>query len=159
MPRRHHREHDEEPELIQHLRRVVREESGFKSLRKNGESWPAWVAKIVTPDRVLWFFMALFVLGGRAEKYTNDLSTALSTTSSLKSDIDELKTTIQSQEKLIRAQADMASEQERMHATKTDVSRLGSQVQLTITRQEWQSTMRTQILPRLERIERRLMEQ
>lgn len=141
------------------LRAVVREElremHTFKSLRKNGDTWPGWFNKIFTVDRVVGAVILVFVFGGRVERYATDFTTTTEDVKSLKTAQSQLATDIAQFRGLITKYEDLFRT-EQTHATKTDVNALSDRVSLTVTRQEYQAVIRQQILPRLDRIEKQL---
>ncbi len=134
------------------------------SMRKNGESWRDYLVKVITPDRILMAALLVYQVGGQVQLFKLQVNGL----------VDREKNLIVQQENLNKqqtAQRELQVEQSRTIErlrTETDTLmeenakfrqisvRLTDQIKGSMTRSEFNSTVRQQILPRLERIERQV---
>lgn len=143
------------------IRKVVREELRdmvtVKGLRKNGDTWPGWLMKVFTLDRIVGGIALIFLLGQKAQVYTGGLDGAVADIKRIVSeqmafrnevaaDIADVRRLVEDQKQ--KADAHAAAES-RLHRELED------RLSASITRGEV-NQMTDQIIRRLDRIERTL---
>ena len=140
-------------ELRDAVRGAVHEEMrASRSIRKNGETVPAWFfGKVLTLDRMIWVGLLLYALGGKAVMISEDTKDAITTaaaatkaTEELSDKVDELSVYVMDQA------ANRSAENEQTRAT---VAAMNQRVTATVTRGELRTLVNQEILPRLQRIE------
>lgn len=142
------------------LKRMIREVlDEQRSLRKNGETWSEYARKIVTPERVMLVLLVLFRFGGDLRDAQRALETATrqATEASEKADAASAKAQAAA-DTLFFVQRNLEAVMATIKEQATFNDQIKGKVDLAVTRQEFNAAMRQQILPRLERIERRIDE-
>ena len=152
MPDRRHTDE----QLVQ-IRALLREElKGRNSWIKNGDTWPQYVARILSGPNLLMlgtFVLSavtfIFVLGGRAVKLETAAQEALTTAKAtaltnarLSEELAQMRTIIGQQAKALEGAP-----------TPRSIADLEARIRMAVTRSEFQSAIQQQILPRLARIE------
>lgn len=146
------------------IQKTVHDEiRAFGTLSKNGDSWGGWMLRIATPERIFWLMCAIFVLGGRVRDYESgqqglqgQAEKLSAVYAAVEKDVRTLQAQIIEQSQFLKAQETQLNNVNTAAATKADIARVEAQVRVSITRREFQATLRQQILPRLDRIEKRL---
>lgn len=139
------------------IRKAVRYEFDSRGLRKNGETWKAYVARQITPERLGLLALLIFNLGGGVRDAQEQLRRAAvqAQTASTKADTASQRadSTAQALDATRRQLDQMAADLKRQSDANRDVQ---DRIAMSVTRSEFASAIAQQVLPRLERIERRL---
>lgn len=136
----------------------------YFSVKKNGDTWKQYVVKVVTPDRILLLALLVYTAGGQVQLFKLQVNGLL-----------EREKNVVTQQKAITAQQEqqrvlqseqartiqtlkqetetLMNENEKFHSLST---RLNDQIRGYVTRSEFNSVIRQQILPRLDRIEKKV---
>jgi hypothetical protein len=136
------------------------------SLKKNGHTWAEWLGKVVTPERVMLLGLTLFSLGGRLSDAQRELAVATKQAS------DAIDTAAAASKQAMVAAQQVAATTQTLSEVRKDIDaitkalksaeasrvEMGGRVQLAVTRGEFQRVVNQQLIPRLERIERRMDE-
>jgi len=125
------------------------------SLRKNGDTWPSYLTKIATPERLMLAVLLVWQFGGEFRDLQRQVE-ALATT---KAEVEAIAIAMQTQieeHRVITAEYkgtvdQLMTENATLAAT---AKGLNEQVSLTITRGEFNRVVQLQIIPRLEKIEK-----
>jgi hypothetical protein len=129
-----------------------------RSLKKNGESLPEWLLKVITPGRIMWFLLAVsqlvqltWIAGGKFR----DVQVRLEASDQTASIVKGLEENTKKQDVITTELAGTVEELMAQNAALAATARgLNDRVSLTITRAEFNRAMQLQIIPRLEKIEK-----
>lgn len=156
--RDHHRRQDDE-----RIAEVVRLALGQHfSVKKNGDTWAQYLGKVVTPDRLLLAAVLVFQFGGQFQQARAQLDGLVTDRQDVATQLAGARELLEKQQaaqsqqaatlNLLRSQTDaLMAESEKFRVLST---RLADQVRGSVTRNEFNTTVQQQLLPRLERIER-----
>lgn len=138
------------------------------SLKKNGHTWPQWFGKVLTVDRLILVAVAVFSFvfnfGGQISDARRELKTAAqqATTASQVAAVAASKS-----EDAAQKSQDATAEMLKMRTELTDViaamkkqqavsDGLNERISLNVSRNEFRAALTQQVLPRLERIEKKV---
>jgi len=139
---------------IDELLRTVRELSHQRSLRKNGESWPAYVGKIVTPERVMLAVMLIWQFGGEWRDMKVKVDDGIAKVTEKSEQVDALAETVRLREETAKQLAiDTRGTTDEL---KAEMAALTDRVNRTITRNEFNAAINNGVVPRLASIEKQL---
>jgi hypothetical protein len=126
-----------------------------QSLRKNGESWKAYLGKVFTVDRILLLIVLIYQLGGQVKSYTSQLEGLVKREEAVLDQQRTLTTQIAAQRGLVEEQGELVmglmNETARLEQARRQ---LDDRISRTVTRQEFKAAIEERILPRLDRIEK-----
>lgn len=138
------------------------------SLVKNGHTWGQWFGKVFTVDRIILIAVAVFSFafnfGGQINDARRELKTAASqaTTASqtaanaaAKSEDAALKSQAATAQ-MLQMRQELTTAIEELKQQKAVTANLGDRVSLNVTRNEFRAALTQQVLPRLERIEKKV---
>jgi hypothetical protein len=141
-----------EDDLVEQL---VRKLDHRFSLRKNGDTWPSYLGKIATPERLMLVVLMVWQFGGEFRDLQRQVE-ALATT---KAEVDAIAVAMQTQieeHRVITAEYKGTVEALMMEnaALAATAKSLNDRVGLAITRGDFNRVVQLQIIPRLEKIEK-----
>jgi hypothetical protein len=139
---------------IDELLKQVKDLAHQNSLKKNGESWPAYIGKIVTPERAMLAVMMVWQFGGEWRDMKVKVDEQLV-------QVDTLAATVRAREETAKQLAlDTQATTDDLRSDMAELSKatkgLEDRVSRTITRSEFNAAINTGIVPRLASIEKRL---
>lgn len=145
--------------LPEHIRIIVHEElAAARSFRKNGDGWRGWFGRVVTPERIAWAVITIYILGGKANKLQGDLTEALQRGARVTAQNAELLARVDANQKALDVAVSTLSARDADAMTKEEfaaqLAALKDQLRTNMTRGEFQSFVNQTIAPRLDRIER-----
>lgn len=155
------RHHDVRLDRVeQYLEEIVREQESQKhrgSLRKNGESWKAYLGKVFTVDRILLLIVLIYQFGGQVQSFKTEQANVVQSQATIAKQheavLQQMRTASELQEETGQVVLELMSETDRL----SKVSRtLEDRMNRTVTRAEFQSAIQQRLIPRLERIEKSL---
>ncbi len=139
------------------VREAVRHEFEARGLRKNGETWKAYVTRQVTPERICLVALLLFNFGGAAHDAQQQLKVSTEQAQAASANAASAS------EKADRAAVSLEATRQQLDRMTADLKQqaeanrdLKDRVAMSVTRAEFTAALAQQVLPRLERIERRL---
>ena len=139
------------------IRQAVRHEFEARGLRKNGETWATYVSRQITPERIGLVVLLLFNFGGAARDAQQQLKVSTEQAAAASANAATASRTAD------RAAASLEETRQQLDRMTTDLKQqaeanrdLKDRVALSVTRAEFSAALAQQVLPRLERIERRL---
>lgn len=139
--------------IEQVVNHVFTERTSFK---KNGGTWKQWAGKVVTIERaalaVVSAGVIVFTAGGNFQAARRDLADAV--TKSTAASEENKKTAAL----IVDVKSEIADLTKTMRVQATLNATFDQQLKLGVTRPEFFAVIQQQVLPRLERIERRLDE-
>lgn len=152
------RDHVVPIDLVEAIREVMRHELEDRaSIKKNGHTWAQYLGKLITPERIALAVMTAFTVGGYFTDAKRDLREA---TSQAKTATDLARTASKAadaaSDTLTQTRLDLAAVIADLHTQAGFNTDMSNKLAMSVTRFEFQSAIRQQIMPRLERIERRL---
>ncbi len=129
-----------------------------QSIRKNGDTWPDYFTKVITPGRVMWIVLAaVYVVQAIwvAGTQFRDVQVRLEASDATADIVKGLEENTKKQGELT---AELAGTIEALMvenaALASTAKGLNDRVMLTITRGEFQRVVQLQLIPRLEKIEK-----
>jgi len=139
---------------IDELLRQVRELSHQRSLRKNGESWPAYVGKIVTPERVMLAVMLIWQFGGEWRDLKVKVDENIAAVQHKADQVDALAESVRLREETAKQLS--IDTKATTDDLKAEMVSLTERVNRTITRAEFNAAINNGVVPRLASIEKQL---
>jgi len=137
---------------------IVKRLKAERSIKKNGEPWPEWFAKVITPGRIMWTILAIanviqviWLLGVQFRDVQIRLEASDQTADIVKG--LEKNTAVQGEltEELGNTLNDLMVQTALLERT---TKGLNDRVNATITRGEINRIVNLQLIPRLEKIEK-----
>lgn len=129
------------------LHKTIESRAGWRSLKKNGESWPVFITRQITFDRIILIGLAVFALGRTVQQYDEKVTQAINAAAI----ITEQQRQTANELKILREQ--VAQQADQLQRASEQVKMFEDALRLTVQRTEFRSTVDQQILPRLNRME------
>jgi septal ring factor EnvC (AmiA/AmiB activator) len=145
-------------DLADQIRDLLRHElQAQQSYRKNGHTWGTYLTKLVTPERLMLAFLVVYQFGGQVQTIRQQLAYVTTRDREVTAQQAELTKQLQAYESLARAQEETVLElMSQTDALRTTTAALDDRINRTMTRGEFNAALTQRVLPRLDRIERRL---
>jgi septal ring factor EnvC (AmiA/AmiB activator) len=154
--------HDHLPsDVSDQIRELLRHElQAMVSLRKNGGTWGDYVTKIVTPERIMLVVLLVYQFGGQVQQIKQQLEYVTARDQEVTAQQEELTQQLAAARSLFTAQEETVLElMAHTDTLRTTTAGLDDRINRTVTRAEFKEALDQRILPRLERIERRMDDQ
>lgn len=146
----------------QHIAHVVRTTAAQQSsLRKDGDTWPEYLVRVVTPERLGILAILVFQFGGQFQQFTTDVRDLKLAKATVEEQLKASRETLDKTHETLMLQAATLNRLESQTTRLTTENektqglslRLTDQIRGAVTRSEFNAAINQGILPRLDRIE------
>jgi len=137
------------------VEQLVKQLDHRASLKKNGDTWPSYLGKIATPERLMLAVLVVWQFGGEFR----DLQLQVEALATTKDEVDAIAIAMQTQveeHRVITAEYKDTVDQIMLEnaALAETAKALNDRVGLAMTRGDFNRVVQLQIIPRLEKIEK-----
>lgn len=136
--------------IVQQVGQALDSRSGLRGLKKNGHTWAEWLLQNLSLERMLLLVIAIYTIGGNVADAQHDIKEAVQKAEDA---IERVERAGQTLAEAQRKHEEVVSTQERLA---TELAAVKDGIAQAVKRGEFRSAIQQQILPRLERIERRI---